>query len=84
MKVLLIVLAVIVGLPVYSFIGFLVFIVADAIAEGPGNWRWNWREDSGMAMLFLMLWPVCVAAGIIALPIFGMYHLICKLSERGE
>ena len=83
MKVLLIVLAVIVGLPVYAFIGFLVFVVADTIANGQGQWRWDWREDAGMAMMFMTLWPVCVAAGIVVLPIYGMYCLISKLAERG-
>ena len=88
MKILLILLTVIVGLPVYAFVGFLVFVVGAKICDGlDGNWRskgwrWYWREDQGMAMMFLALWPVLVAMGIVVFPFFGVYHLIEKLLER--
>lgn len=88
MKILLILLAVIVGLPVYAFVGFLVFVAASKICDGlDGNWRnkgwrWYWREDQGMAMMFLMLWPMLVAMAIVVLPFFGVYHLTKKLLER--
>ena len=88
MKILLILLAVIVGLPVYAFVGFLVFVAASKICDGlDGNWRskgwrWYWLEDQGMAITFLVFWPVLAAMGIVALPFCGVYHLIKKLLER--
>lgn len=90
MKILLILLAVIVGLPVYAFVGFLVFVAASKICDGlDGNWRskewrWRWREDEGTAMLFLALWPFLASMGIVILPFDGVYHLIKKLLERRE
>ena len=90
MKILLILLAVIVGLPVYAFVGFLVFVAASKICDGlDGNWRskeWrrDWREDQGTAVTFLVFWPVLAAAGIVVLPFCGVYHLIKKLLERRE
>lgn len=90
MKTILILLAVIVGLPVYAFVGFLVFVAASKICDGlDGNWRskgwrWYWGEDQGIAMMFLALWPVLVAMGIVVLPFYGVYHLIKKLLERRE
>lgn len=88
MKILLIMLAVILGLPVYAFVGFPVFVAVSKICDGlDGNWRskewrWCWREDEGMAMMFLTLWPVLVAMGIVVLPFYGVYHLLKKLLER--
>lgn len=88
MKILLILLAVIVGLPVYAFVGFLVFVAASKICDGlDGNWRskgwrWYWLEDQGMAITFLVFWPVLAAMGIVVLPFYGVYHLIKKLLER--
>ena len=89
MKILLILLAVIVGLPMYAFVGFQVFVttakICDYIEYGDWRserWRWYWREDQGMAMVFLVLWPVLVAMGIVVLPFFGVYYLIKKLLER--
>lgn len=88
MKILLILLAVIVGLPVYAFVGFLVFVAASKICDGlDGNWRskgwrWYWLEDQGMAITFLVFWPVLAATGIVVLPFSGVYHLIKKLLER--
>lgn len=88
MKILLILLAVIVGLPVYAFVGFLVFVAALKICDGldgdwrSEGWRWYWREDEGMAMLFLTLWPCLAAMGIVVLPFYGVYYLIKKLLER--
>lgn len=88
MKILLILLAVIVGLPVYAFVGFLVFLAAAKIYDGlDGNWRskrwrWYWREDKGMAMMFLALWPFLASMGIVVLPFYGVYHLINKFLER--
>lgn len=90
MKILLILVAVILGLPVYAFVGFLVFVAASKICDGlDGNlrskeWRWTWREDEGTAMLFLALWPFLVAMGIVVLPFYGVYHLIKKLLEWRE
>lgn len=90
MKILLILLAVIVGLPVYAFVGFLVFVAASKICDGlDGNWRskgwrWYWLEDQGMAITFLVFWPVLAAMGIVVLPFCGVYHLIKKLLERQE
>lgn len=90
MKILLILVAVIVGLPVYAFVGFLVFVAASKICDGlDGNWRskgwrWYWLEDQGMAITFLVFWPVLAATGIVALPFCGVYHLIKKLLERRE
>lgn len=90
MKILLIMLAVILGLPVYAFFGFLVFVAAAKICDGlEGNWRskgwrWYWREDEGMAMMFLAIWPFLAAMGIVVLPFYGVYHLINKLLERRE
>jgi hypothetical protein len=88
MKILLILLAVIVGLPVYAFVGFLVFVAAAKICDGLDgdwrceSWRWFWREDEGTAMLFLALWPFLASMGIVVLPFYGVYHLINKLLER--
>lgn len=88
MKILLILLAVIVGLPVYAFVGFLVFVAASKICDGldgywrSEGWRWHWREDEEMAMMFMVLWPILAALGIVALPFYGVYHLIKKLLER--
>lgn len=88
MKILLILLAVIVGLPVYAFVGFLVFVAASKICDGldgdwrSEGWRWYWREDEEMAMMFMVLWPILAALGIVALPFYGVYHLIKKLLER--
>ena len=88
MKTILILLAVIVGLPVYAFVGFLVFVAASKIFDGlDGNWRseeWkrDWREDAGMAVTFMVFWPVLVATGIVVLPFYGVYYLIKKLLER--
>lgn len=88
MKILLILLAVIVGLPVYAFVGFLVFVAGSKICDGlDGNWRskewrWCWREDEGTAMMFLAIWPFLAAMGIVVLPFYGVYHLINKLLER--
>ena len=88
MKILLILLAVIVGLPVYAFVGFLVFVAASKIRDGldgdwrSESWRWFWREDQGTAMMFLAIWPVLVSMGIVVLPFYGVYHLINKLLER--
>lgn len=90
MKILLILLAVIVGLPVYAFVGFLVFVAASKICDGlDGNWRskgwrWYWLEDQGMAITFLVFWPVLASMGIVVLPFSGVYHLIKKLLERRE
>lgn len=88
MKILLILVAVIVGLPVYAFVGFLVFVAAVKICDGlDGNWRskgWQryWLEDQGMAITFLVFWPVLAAMGIVVFPFYGVYHLINKLLER--
>lgn len=88
MKILLILLAVIVGLPVYAFVGFLVFVAGAKICDGlDGNWRskwwrWYWLEDQGMAITFLVFWPVLASMGIVVLPFYGVYHLINKLLER--
>lgn len=88
MKILLILLAVIVGLPVYAFVGFLVFVAASKICDGlDGNWRseewrWDWLEDQGTAVTFMVFWPVLAATGIVVLPFYGVYHLIKKLLER--
>lgn len=88
MKTILILLAVIVGLPVYAFVGFPVFVAASKICDGlDGNgqskgWRWYWLEDQGMAITFLVFWPVLAATGIVVLPFYGVYHLINKLLER--
>ena len=85
MKTVLIVLAVIVGLPVYAFVGFLVFVAASKICDGLNGdwrskgWRWYWREDQGMAMTFLVFWPVLVVMGIVVLPFYGVYNLTKKL-----
>lgn len=92
MKTILILLAVIVGLPVYAFVGFLVFVAASKICDGldDGNWRskgwrWYWRENQGTAITFLVFWPVLVSMGIVVLPFYGVYHLIKKLLEwRGS
>lgn len=88
MKILLILLAVIVGLPVYAFVGFLVFVAVWKICDVlDGNWRskgwrWHWREDQGTAVTFLVFWPVLASMGIVVLPFYGVYHLINKLLER--
>ena len=85
MKILLILLAVILGLPVYAFVGFLVFVAGSKICDGlNGNWRskeWrrSWLGDQGTAVTFMVFWPVLVATGIVALPFYGVYHLIKKL-----
>lgn len=90
MKVLLIVLAVIVGLPVYSFIGFLVFVAYEKICDGfDGDWhsdRWrrDWWADEGNSIAFMVFWPVLVAIGAVVLPFYGVYYLINVLIERGE
>lgn len=91
MKILLILLAVIVGLPVYAFVGFLVFVAVSKICDGlDGNWRseeWrrDWREDRGTAVTFMVFWPVLAATGIVVLPFYVVYHLIKKLLEwRGS
>lgn len=90
MKVLLIVLAVIVGLPVYAFIGFLVFVAYTKICDGfdgdwhSDSWRWDWRVDEGTSITFMVFWPMLVAIGIIVLPFVGMNYLINMLIERGE
>lgn len=88
MKILLILLAVIVGLPVYAFVGFPVFVAVSKICDGlDGNgqgkgWRWYWRENQGTAITFLVFWPVLASMGIVVLPFYGVYHLIKKLLER--
>ena len=88
MKILLILLAVVLGLPVYALVGFLVFVAASKICDGlDGNWRskgwrWYWREDQGMAITFLVFWPFLASMGIAVLPFYGVYHLINKLLER--
>lgn len=88
MKILLIMLAVILGLPVYAFVGFPVFVAVSKICDGlDGNgqgkgWRWYWREDQGMAVTFLVCWPFLASMGIVVLPFYGVYHLINKLLER--
>lgn len=89
MKTILILLAVIVGLPVYAFVGFLVFVATSKIGDGleDGNWRsekWRryWRECQGTAVTFMVFWPVLAATGIVVFPFYGVYHLIKKLLER--
>lgn len=91
MKVLLIVLAVIVGLPVYAFIGFQVFVatakICDYIEYGDWRserWRGYWSEDVGTPVMFMVFWPVLVAMGAVVLPFYGVYMLIKKMIERGE
>lgn len=90
MKVLLIVLAVIVGLPVYAFIGFLVFVAHEKIGDGldgdwhSDSWRWDWWVDEGTSIVFMIFWPVLVAIGAVVLPFCGVYYLINVLMERGE
>ena len=86
MKTILILLSVIVGLPVYAFVGFLVFVAAAKIFDGlddgdwrSEDWRWDWLEDQGTAVTFMVFWPVLVATGIVVLPFYGVYHLIKKL-----
>lgn len=46
MKTILILLSVILGLPVYAFVGFLVFVAGSKICDGlDGNWRSEeWRS----------------------------------------
>ena len=88
MKVLLIVLAVIVGLPMYAFIGFLVFVAYEKICDGfdgdwhSDSWRWDWQVDEGNSMAFMILWPVLVAIGIIVLPFYGVYQMVTKWVEK--
>lgn len=88
MKTILILLAVVLGLPVYAFVGFLVFVARSKICDGlGGNWRsekWRryWREDAEMTVMFLAIWPILASTEIVALPFYGVYHLIKKLLER--
>ena len=91
MNVLLIVLAVIVGLPVYAFIGFQVFVttakICDYIEYGDWRserWRGYWSEDAGTPVMFMVLWPVVVAMGAVVLPFYSVYMLIKKMVERSE
>lgn len=85
MKILLILLAVIVGLPVYAFVGFLVFVAYEKICDGfdgdwhSDSWRWDWQVDEVTSIVFMIFWPVLVAIGAVVLPFYGVYHLIKKL-----
>lgn len=88
MKILLILLAVIVGLPVYAFVGFLVFVACEKIGDGfdgdwhSDGWRWDWQVDEATSIVFMIFWPVLVATGAVVLPFYGVYCLINKLLER--
>lgn len=82
MNVLLIIVAVIVGLPVYGILGFLVFVALERVTKG--DWKTDWRSDEGLALMFMLLWPAAVAMAVIALPWHGIYLLSKKLMGRGE
>ena len=79
--IVLIVLAVIAGIPAYAFMGFLVYIAA-AKVTGNNGWQYDWKDDEGVAMSFLLLWPVYVLMGVISLPFYGVYLLTKKLADK--
>lgn len=91
MKTILILLSVIVGLPMYAFTGFQVFVatakICDYIEYGDWRserWRGYWIEDAVTSVMFMVFWPVLVAVGAVVLPFCGVYYLINVLIERGE
>lgn len=90
MKIFLILLALIVILPSYAFVGFFVFMAVSKVCDRldrnwqSNAWRRYWRDNRGMAMMFLAFWPVLVTLIIVVIPFSCMYYLIKKLLEREE
>lgn len=82
MKVLLIVLAVIVGAPVYAFFGFLVFLAYEKNCGS--DWRLDWRNDEPHVGGIIGLWPMVIAGGVIAVPVLLVYRVIDGIASKED
>ena len=82
LKALLIVAIVIQGVILYGFIGFLVFLVSEKV-DGI-DWREDWEHDQEHVIPIILVWPLLIVVGIIALPFLAVWKVIDGIAKKGE
>ena len=79
MKTILTVILFVNGVFLYAFIGFGLWILASKVFKF--DWKNEWKDTPGIALLLMFMWPVLLWGGLIILPFYLIYVVVNKIVE---
>lgn len=67
------------GVFLYAFIGFGLWILASKVFKF--DWKSEWKDTPGIALLLMFLWPLLLWGGLTVLPFYLIYVVVNKIVE---